>query len=151
VDHLTKKIISVVLAFGVANPAYSFSLGEFAVIAGLAPAVRTGERPRYGLDLTFGKMHKTYNFESVGIVVGLARPQSEEFYVGPSYAKYDIVSFYLESAAQFKKSKYSGLRLTAGLGFAVALAFISAGYSKEQMKPTTELGVMVKFPIFWVR
>jgi hypothetical protein len=149
--HLFKKIMLVVLICGAASPGYSFEPGQFAVIAGVAPAVRTGERPRYGLDLTFGTMRKTYNFRAMGIVVGSARPADGEFYIGPSYAQYDIVSAYFESVAQFKQSKYSGLRLTAGFGFAIALAFTSIGYSNEQMKPTTELGVMVKFPIFWVR
>lgn len=150
-SHLFKKIILVVLMCGAASPGYSFEPGQFAVIAGWSPAVRTGERPRYGLDLTFGTMRKTSNFTAMGIVVGSARPPDGEFYVGPTYAQYDIVSAYFESVAQFKKSKYTGLRFTAGFGMAIALAFVSLGYSKEQLRPTAELGVMLKFPIFWAR
>ena len=131
-----------------ATPAFSDWIEQPAVLGGFTSASRTGEYPRYGLDLTFMSGPRQGSIKGYGLVIGSARPPDGEFYVGAAFGEFYIISVWLEAAAHFEKSQFNGIRVTAGLGPLIVLPFVSIGFSTEQKRPSAEIGIMIKFPLY---
>ncbi len=118
------------------------------VFGGFSAAARYGMKPRAGFDLAFVNGPRSDGFGGYGVLVGASNFEDGEFYLGPAFGAFYMGSLWTEAVVQFKKMKYNGIRATGAFGFFL-MPFVSVGYKQDPLSPSVELGIMLRFPVFF--
>lgn len=117
------------------------------VFGGVSMATRLGRTPRAGFDLALLYGSRSDAAGGVGIVAGSSRFSDDEYYIGAATGVFYMGSMWLEAVTHIRRSRYDGLRVTGAFGYFV-MPFLSVGYTKNPSRPLSEIGVMVKIPVY---